>query len=99
MNINILRFGAETDRLVGTLARHIAERTGRDPVRVIVDLLQAADVAGLDPDDRLEVFRARVVAQQRYCEAEGLDLEAYVEAQHESDINQAVARIRRAMES
>jgi hypothetical protein len=89
---------AETDRLVGALARRIAQQTGRDVVRVIVDLLYAADVAGLDGEARLELFRSRLTAKQRYCHAEGLDLATYVEKQRDSEANEAVERIRRAMQ-
>ncbi len=89
---------AETDRLIGTLSKRIAEQTRRDVVRVVTDLLHAADVAGLDGEGRLELFRERVKARQRYCQAEGLDLNTYVNAQYDSDLNEAVARISRAME-
>ena len=94
----IVRIDAETDRLVGALARRIAQQTGRDVVRVIVDLLYAADVAGLDGEARLELFRSRLTAKQRYCHAEGLDLATYVEKQRDSEANEAVERIRRAMQ-
>lgn len=91
------RTDAELDRLVGLLSRRIARRTGRDTVRIVVDLLQAVDVAGLDPEARLELFRQRVLARQRYCKAEGLEMHSYVDAQREVEVNEAVARISRAM--
>ncbi len=88
---------AETDRLIGTLSKRIAEQTNRDVVKVVVDLLQASDVAGLDGEQRLELFRQRIKAKQRYCQAEGLDMATYVDAQYDSELNGAVARIRRAL--
>jgi hypothetical protein len=94
----IIRKDAETDRLVGVLAKRIAERTGRDVVKVIVDLLQAADLAGLDADARLDLFRDRLAAKKRYCEAEGLDFDTYAEAQFDSEVSEATARIDRAMQ-
>jgi len=91
------RTDAETDRLIGTLSKRIALQTRRDVVKVVVDLLHAADLAGLDGEARLELFAERAKAKQRYCQAEGLDLAAYANAQYESELNVAVARIRRAM--
>lgn len=93
------RADAETDRLIGALSQRIAQQTGRDVVRVIVDLLPAADLAGLDGEQRLEIFRARSKARKRYCEAEGLELAAYVDAQREVEVDEAVLRIRRAIMS
>ena len=92
-----VRTDTETDRLIGALSKRIAQQTRRDVVRVVVDMLRAADLAGLDGEARLELFRERLAAKQRYCKAEGLDLATYVDAQYESEVNAAVARIRRAM--
>jgi hypothetical protein len=91
------RTDAETDRLIGTLSKRIAQQTRRDVVKVVVDLLHAADLAGLDGEARLELFAERSKAKQRYCEAEGLELATYADARYQSDLNEAVARIRRAM--
>lgn len=92
-----VRTDPETDRLIGTLSKRIAERHRRDVVKVVVDMLQAADVAGLDGEARMELFRQRSAAKKRYCQAEGLDLATYADVQYESDVNEAVGRIRRAM--
>jgi len=88
---------AETDRLIGTLSKRIAHQTRRDAVKVVVDLLHAADLAGLDGQARLDLFRERALARKRYCEAEGLNPATYADAQYELDVKEAVARIRRAM--
>ncbi len=98
MSMPMPRTDAETDRLIGTLSRRIAQRTNRNIIRVVIDLLQAADVAGLSPEARFDLDRERVTAKKRYCEAEGLDLAAYADAQHDSEVNNAVARIQLAME-
>ncbi len=99
MSIPIARTDAETDRLIGKISKRIAQHTNRDVVRVVIDLLQAADVAGLSPEGRLELYRERVKAKRRYCEAEGLDIALYADAQYDAELNGAVARIRRAMEA
>ncbi len=91
------RTDAETDRLIGTLSKRIAQQTNRNVVRVVVDLLHAADLAGLDGEARLELFQQRVKAKQRYCQAEGLDPAIYADAQYDLDVNEAVGRIQRAM--
>lgn len=97
MNTPISRADAETDRLVGALSKRIAQRTGRDVVRIILDLLYASDLAGLDGQARLDLFQERLTAKRRYCQAEGLDFSDYTDAQREAEVDEAVARIRVAM--
>ncbi len=97
MNTSISRADAETDRLVGALSKRSAQRTGRDVVRIILDLLYASDLAGLDGQARLDLFQEQLTAKRRYCQAEGLDFSDYVDAQREAEVDEAVARIRVAM--
>lgn len=93
-----VRTDPETDRLIGVVAKRIAQQTGRDVVRVIMDMFYAADMAGLDGEARLDLFKISLEAKQRYCKAEGLDFATYVDAQRASEVDQVVERIRRAMQ-
>jgi hypothetical protein len=76
------------------VARFIAKRTGKDAGEVLNEIVNELVRRNLDRIDSAGE-RSEVEADARYCEAEGLDLEAFHRARAAAHAEQAYQLLRR----